>query len=98
MGRGKRADVENDHVDEQIEQKDNKREKQCWTVPLLRASWLRVNATGVLGVRFTYVIQSPHWYFRWWFNSNRRNTSLNGGRVISSAHEKTRETISKTGL
>jgi hypothetical protein len=38
VGWGKGADVKNDHVDEQIEQKDNEREKECWTVPLLRAS------------------------------------------------------------
>jgi hypothetical protein len=99
--RRKRADVENDHVDEQIEQEDNEREKECWTVPLSRASWLRVDVTGVLGVRSTHVIQSPHWYFRWRCNNNRRNNTLSG-RVISSAYsendEKTRETISETGL
>lgn len=100
MGRGKRADVENDHVDEQIEQKDNERKKECWTVPLLHASWLRVDVMGVLGVRFTYVIQSPYRHFRWRCNNNRHNT-LNG-RVTSSAYsendEKAREAISEAGL
>lgn len=100
MGRGKRAEVENDHVDEQIEQKNNEPEKECWTVPLSRASWPRVGVTGVLGVRFKYVIQSPHWHFRWWCDNNRHD-SLNG-RVIPSAYsekdEKARETISETGL
>jgi hypothetical protein len=97
VGWGKRADVENDHVDEQIEQKDGEREKEYWTVPLLRASWLRVDVTGVLCVRFPYAIQSPHWHFGWPCNDNRHN-----GRVISSAYsendEKTREAISETGL
>jgi hypothetical protein len=100
VGRGKRADVENDHVDEQIEQKDHECEKECWTVPLLRAGWSRVDVTGVLGVRFGYMTQSPHWHIRSRCNNNRRNT-LNGG-VISSAYsedkEKTCETISDTGL
>ena len=73
-------------------------------VPLLRASWLRVDVTGVLGVRIRikYVIQSPHWHFRWRCNNNRRRNTFNGGRVISSAYsendEKTRETISEAGL
>jgi hypothetical protein len=56
---------------------------------------LRVDVTGVLGVRFAYVIQSPHLRFGW-----RRNTL--DGRVISSAYsendEKTRQTTSETGL
>jgi hypothetical protein len=59
---------------------------------------VRVDVTGVLGVRFAYVIQSPHLRFGWRCNNNRRNTL--DGRVISSAYsendEKTRETISET--
>jgi len=95
--RGKRAYVENYHVDEQVEQKDDEREKECSAVPLLRASWLRVDVTGVLGVRFTYVIQSPYWHFRWRSNNNRCN-ALNG-QVISSAKEKkSRETVFEAGL
>ena len=60
---------------------DHEPEIECWTVPLLRASWLRVDVASLLGA---YVIQSPHWHFRWRCNNNRRNT-LNG-RVISSAY------------
>jgi hypothetical protein len=48
--RGKRADVENGHIDEQIEQKDDEREKQCSTVPVLHASRPRVDVTCVLGL------------------------------------------------
>ena len=62
--RGNRADVERDHIDEQVEEKDDERKKECPTVSLMRASWRRMVVTVMLGLRSTYNAQSPHWGFR----------------------------------
>jgi hypothetical protein len=98
LRRGKRADVENDHIDEQVEEKDNERKEEYSTVPIMRASWWRVDVTGVLDLRSTYVVQSPHWHLRW--RRNNRHNTLNGGGLssASSEREKSLETISHAEL
>ena len=54
-------DVENDHVDEQVEQKDGQRRALCPTVPLLSASlWGRLEVAITLnGPLLTDIERSP---------------------------------------
>ena len=59
-------DVENDHVDEQVEQKDSQRGALCLTVPLLSASlWHRLDvAITVNGTLLADIERSPGWQVR----------------------------------
>jgi len=61
MGEFIQVDVENNHIDEEVEQKDGQRRASCSTVPLLSAGlWRRLEMTITLnGPLLTYIERSP---------------------------------------